>query len=369
MSRHLLAVITFMVMLTVNQDALASSRIKDIAHIKGLKKEMVIGYGLVVGLDGTGDGNKATFTAQSLEAMLERFGISVEANEFKVANVAAVLVTAEIFPFMSVGSQVDVVVSSVGDASSLSGGMLLATPLLGMDGRVYALAQGAMSLGGFNVNAGGNNSIVQNHSTVGMVVSGGIVQIAPEQTYIENAVFELVVDNFDFQTVSSMVSTINAIYGDGVARGTNGRTVKIHIPVELRADPVGFIGEMQRLNVEVDVRARVVINERTGTIVIGTNVQVGEAAIAHGNLSVEISTRLEATAAAPGTIFGETVVVPNVKAIVHHDEASIIALKDASTVGSIADALNQVGVTPRDIIAIFQALKRAGALRAELVVI
>ena len=280
-------------------EAGAASRIKDIAHIDGLKKEMVIGYGLVVGLAGTGDGRKATFTMQSLQSMLERFGVTIDAEEIKVANVAAVMVTGEIDPFMRVGSSIDVTVNSLGDASSLEGGTLLATPLIGVDGNLYALAQGSVSIGGFNVSGGAGNTIRQNHTTVGKVVGGGVVQQALELAYIRDGVFDLTVRDLDFYTVRSMTNTINATYGDGVAEGIDGRTVRVAIPTERRKAPTDFIAELQRLPVEVDVAARVVINEKTGTVVIGTGVEVGEAAIAHGNLKVEITTRYDVSQGAP----------------------------------------------------------------------
>ncbi len=345
-----------------------ASRIKDIAQIEGVKSEMVVGYGLVVGLNGTGDGNKAIFTGLSLENMLERFGITISADEIKVANVAAVMVTAEVDPFMRLGGRIDVTCNSVGDASSLEGGTLLATPLLGLDGSVYAIAQGSISIGGFNISGGAGNSVRQNHATVGRIVGGGTVQRSIEQPFIQNAEFNVSVRDFDFSTVSSMVGAINETFGRGTAEGLDGRTVRVRIPTQRRTDPVGFIGELQQLPVVVDAAARVVINEKTGTVVVGANVEVGEAGIAHGTLKVEIRTRYDVSQAAPFGD-GETVVVPDVETIVQDNEARIFAFNESSTVGTIAEALNEIGVTPRDIIAIFQALKRAGALRAELVVI
>ncbi len=354
------------------RDAEATSRIKDIAQIQGLETEMVIGYGLVVGLNGTGDGRKATFTSQSLQNMLERFGITVDAREFKVANVAAVLVTGEIGPFVRPGATIDVTVSSVGDATSLEGGMLLATPLLGLDGSVYAVAQGPVSIGGFNVSGGVGNSVRNNHATAGRVVGGAVVKRAPSLASLDAAGFDLALRDMDFHTVSSVVDAINGRFGGGVAAGLDGRTVRVAIPPGRRADPVGFIAELEGLRVDVDVPARVVINEKTGTVVVGANVQVGEAAIAHGNLTVEITTRFgvsQPVAPVLGEGGGETVIVPDIQTSVSENEARIFALRGTVSVGELADALNRIGVTPRDMVAIFEALKRAGALRAELVVI
>jgi flagellar P-ring protein precursor FlgI len=349
-------------------ESYAVSRIKDIAHIDGLKKEMVIGYGLVVGLNGTGDGRKSTFTMQSIESMLERFGVTVDAAILKVNNVAAVMVTGEISPFMRVGSTIDVTVNSMGDATSLEGGTLLATPLIGVDGGLYAIAQGTATIGGFNASGGAGNSVSQNHTTAGQVISGGVVQRSLEPQYIADGQFDLTVFNMDFYTVTSMVEAINDRFGSAVAEGLDGRTVHVQIPVANRADPVGFIAELERLTVEVDTPARVVINEKTGTVVVGGAVQVGEAAVAHGNLTVEIRTQYNVSQGAPWGR-GETVVTPDVETRVNEEQARIFALAESSTVATIADALNEIGASPRDIIAIFQALRRAGALRAELVVI
>jgi len=348
----------------------ATSRVKDISVLQGMKSEMVIGYGLVVGLNGSGDGRKATFTSQSLQNMLERFGITVKADEIKVANVAAVLVTGKISPFLSVGSTIDVTVSSVGDATSLEGGTLLATPLMGLDGQLYALAQGSVSIGGFNASGGAGNSVRNNHTTAGRVVGGGAIQRAPQTPAIDPEHLTLSVRDLDFNTVSSMVESINSHFGP-IARGMNGRAVAVEIPVERRNDPVGFIAELEQLDVDVDQAARVVINERTGTVVVGANVQIGEAAIAHGNLTVEISTKFgvsQPLAPSIGTGAGQTIVVPDVKTVVKENEARVFAVRETTSVGALADALNNIGVTPRDMVAIFEALKRAGALRGELVV-
>jgi flagellar P-ring protein precursor FlgI len=364
-----LVLTTALVIAAANHRVAATSRIKDIAHIDGLKKEMVIGYGLVVGLNGTGDGRKSTFTMQSIESMLERFGVTVDATLIKVKNVAAVMVTGEIDPFMRVGGKIDVTVNSMGDATSLEGGTLLATPLIGFDGGLYAMAQGPVSVGGFNVSGGANNSVSQNHTTAGRVVGGGIVERSVRPTYIYDGSFELAVFDMDFHTVTSMVGAINSSFGNGVAEGIDGRTVRVNVPQDRRGNLVAFIDELEQLPVDVDATARVVINEKTGTVVIGGNVQVGEAAVAHGNLTVEISTSYQVSQAMPFRSGGETVVVPDVQTSVREEEAAIFMLEEASTVGTIAEALNQIGATPRDIIAIFQALKRAGALRADLVVI
>jgi flagellar P-ring protein precursor FlgI len=349
-------------------ESFGATRIKDVARIQGLKGKMLIGYGLVVGLNGTGDGRRATFTVQSLVNMLERLGVNVNPDELKAENVAAVIVTAELEPFAKIGNKIDVTVSSLGDASSLEGGTLLMTPLKGPDGVAHVIAQGSISIGGFNVDAGAGNKIRENHANVGIVVSGGVIQQGLENTFLSNGTFQLSMMQHDFYTIDSIVRRINERFGIDVARGVDARNITVRIPPNKVQDPIEFIAELETLPVQVDTPARVVINEKTGTIVIGKGVEVGEAAIAHGTLTVEIKTDYHVSQA-QGFADGSTVVVPKVRAWVENRDARIFAVKESSSVGMIAEALNEIGVTPRDIIAIFQSLKRAGALRAELVVL
>jgi flagellar P-ring protein precursor FlgI len=349
-------------------NATGATRIKDITRIDGLQSKQLIGYGLVVGLNGSGDGKRAAFTVQSLVNMLERLGVNVDPEEIKAENVAAVITTAELEPFTKPGSKVDVTVSSLGDASSLEGGNLLMTPLKGVDGVVYVIAQGSISIGGFNVDAGAGNKIRENHPNVGIAVSGGLVQIGHTPSFVNSGTFQLAMLNKDFYTADSIVKKINASFGQATAFGLDAGNILVNIPLEKKRDPVGFIAELEILPVDMDVAAKVIINERTGTIVIGQGVEVGEAAIAHGTLTVEIKADYNVSQSEPFS-GGTTVIVPKIRAYVQNREARIFAVKESSSVGTIAEALNDIGVTPRDIIAIFQSLKRAGALRAELVII
>ena len=270
--------------------------------------------------------------------------------------------------FSKAGGKVDVTVSSLGDASSLEGGNLLMTPLKGVDGIVYVIAQGPISIGGFNVDAGAGNKIRENHANVGIAVSGGLIQIGHTPPFVQSGTFQLSMLSKDFYTADSIVRKINATFGRETAFGLDAGNILINIPLEKKRDPVGFIAELEVLPVDMDVAAKVIINERTGTIVIGQGVEVGEAAIAHGTLTVEIKADYNVSQSEPFS-GGSTVVVPKVRAHVHNREARIFAVKESSSVGTIAEALNDIGVTPRDIIAIFESLKRAGALRAELVII
>jgi len=288
-------------------------------------------------------------------------------DEIRVKNVAAVMVTAEMPPFTPKGSRIDVTVSSLGDASSLEGGQLLMTPLRSPDGVTYVLAQGPVSIGGFNVNAGAGNVIRKNHSTVGRIPNGGIVKKSRDDDIINDDQFTLVMEDPDFESVTNIANQINFKYKMMIARALNSRLIKVKVPPQFKMNPVRFIAEVGEMTVEVDKPARVVINERTGTIVIGGNVVIDEVAIAHGNLKIEIKANY-GVSQPMAFASGESVVVPEIETVVENKEAKFFAVRPSSTVGDIASALNELGVTPRDMVAIFQALKQAGALKAELVI-
>jgi flagellar P-ring protein precursor FlgI len=342
-------------------------RIKDATTLAGVPDNQVVGYGLIVGLNGTGDGNKSAFTVNSIASMLEKFGITISASQIKVKNVAAVIVTSDIPPFSPVGTRVDVNVSSMGDASSLEGGQLLMTPLRGQDGVTYAVAQGPVSIGGFNINAGAGNVIRRNHSTVGRIPDGAIIRRQQGNSYLQDDTFTLSLNNPDFQSAINITNLINTMYRKKLASAIDSREIRVKIPPGYLDNPVAFIADVGNFDVELDKAARVVINERTGTVVIGGNVIIDEVAIAHGNLQVEITSRYGVSQPMP---FGEgqSLVVPEVETVVKDKNARLLALRESSTVGEIASALNELGVTPRDIVAIFQALKEAGALNAELTI-
>jgi flagellar P-ring protein precursor FlgI len=344
------------------------SRIKDLASLEGMTPEPLLGYGLVVGLGGTGDGQSAAFTVNSLQTMLERVGVTVDPTEIRLKNVAAVLVTASLDPTTSIGGRVDITVSSLGDASSLEGGTLIMTPLRAADGNVCVVAQGSISIGGFNIKSGANNSFRKNHATVGMIPSGGTVKVALPGGYLMGDHVAWLLHNADFATSSSVADAINNAFGPGTAYAIDAHRIEAQVPERFAAEPVTFVARMGELLATSDAPARVVINERTGTIIVGAHVVLKEAAVAHGNLKIEIKTSYDVSQPSAFAGVGETVTTPDVTTTVTDREAQVLHVPASSTVADIVAVLNDIGASPRDIIAILQALKQAGALQAELVI-
>ena len=343
------------------------ARLKDIAALQGPAAMPAVGYGLVVGLNKTGDRRQTIFSAQTLASMLERFGVAVSPNAMKVENIAAVVVTAEIGPYTQNGGRIDVVASSIGDARSLQGGTLLPTPLRGPDGGVVALAQGPLSIGGFGAGSGGN-SVAVNHLTVGRVPRGALVQAARPVALAGLDTLVLALYEPDFASASRVAAAINMELGADAAHAADAGAVRVQVPAAYKNSLAELVARLEPLAVNIDAVARVVINERTGTVVMGGDVRIGAAAVAHGNLSVRISTRLDVSQPAPfGN--GDTTVVPQTRLDVDEGDNQLIALDAGATLTDVVRALNGLGATPRDIIAIMQALKAAGALRAELVIL
>ncbi|MFN7914047.1 MAG: flagellar basal body P-ring protein FlgI [Vicinamibacterales bacterium] len=345
-----------------------STRLKDIASIQGVESIPLIGYGLVVGLNKTGDKRQTIFTAQTIANMLERFGLSVPGQQIKIENVAAVLVTAELPAYSRPGARIDITASSIGDARSLQGGTLLATPLRGGNGTVYALAQGPLSIGGFG-GGGGGNSVQVNHLTVGRVPSGAQVQVGAGGAMPTGDVITLALREPDFVSAARIVEAVNSELGPDQATVVDPGSITIRIPQQYKNAVPSLMARLEVLPVQTDVNARVVINERTGTVVVGGQVRIGPAAVAHGNLSVRISTKYEVSQPNPLSRTGDTTVVPNTSLDVQEKDAKLVSLEEGTTLEAVVRALNALGATPRDIIAIMQALKVAGALRAELVVL
>lgn len=346
----------------------SASRIKDIAYVKGVNDYQVIGYGLVVGLNGTGDSQISTFTEQSVASMLKRFGITLTQSQIQMRNVAAVMVVTSIPPFSSNGASVNVTVSSMGDATSLQGGALLLTELIGQDGKVYATAQGPLAVGGFDIRAAGTE-VQRNFTTTGRIPNGGLVQQSPPIDFINNWVLSIILSQEDFTTANRVADVINLSTGSKIADAIDGGTINVQVPQAFQSKDkvVQFIAEIESLQVVPDVMARVVINERTGTVVVGQNVTVLPVAISHGNLNIEYQAYPVISQPAPFSQ-GQTVVTQAATAQVNQEENSVTAINGVATVQDIASALNSLKVKPRDIIAIFQALKAAGALKAELVI-
>jgi flagellar P-ring protein precursor FlgI len=347
----------------------AAIRIKDIAHVQGIRGQQIIGYGLVAGLNGTGDTQRSTFTLQSVSSMLKRFGINVPQNDLRLRNVAAVMVTATVPGFTKEGSEVDVIVSSLGDATSLQGGTLLITPLSGIDGAVYVMAQGPLSVGGMSVRANGNE-IRRNHTAAGRIPGGGVVEKMPEMSIVRDSTISVVLMEPDFTTATRVAEAINTKLGVRAARAEDGARIAIQVPPTVRSEGrlVDFISSIEVLEVTPDVIAKVVINERTGTIVVGGGVSILAVAISHGGLNIEIESIPMVSQPSPFSQ-GTTVTTQLTAVYAGQDTSTVRAFDGTATVQDVAKTLNALKVTPRDIIAIFQALKRAGALNAELVII
>ncbi len=344
-----------------------ASRLKDLAALEGVRENQLVGYGLVVGLNGTGDSAKTQFTVQSLVSMMERLGVSVDRSQVKVDNVAAVMVTAGLPPFARTGNALDVLVSSIGDADSLVGGTLLMTPLKGPDGQVYAVAQGPLVVGA--ISFGGKAAQVQkNHPTAGRIPGGALVEREAPTPFAGGEFFVYRLRQADFTTASRMAAAVNREFGAEVARAVDAGALQVLLPESFRGRGVDFMARLEGVEVAPDSLARIVVNERTGTIVMGQEVRIATVAVSHGNLSLVITEQPQVSQPNPFGR-GETTVVPRTDIEVKEDEGSLVVMEMGATIGSVAQALNAIGATPRDLIAIFQAIKAAGALHAELVVL
>jgi flagellar P-ring protein FlgI len=344
----------------------SADRIKNVANFEGVRSNQLIGYGLVMGLPGTGDTGLAT--AQGIANILQRMGLTVSATDIKTKDVAAVMVTATLPPFPKPGVKVDALVSALGDAKSLQGGTLLLAPLKGPDGKVYALAQGPISIGGF-IGGGSGTSTQKNHLTSGNVPNGAIVESEPRFTLGDGNEIRLFLNRPDFTTASVIAQKINEALTSEYATTVDPATVRVKIPQQYKDKIVELIAFVEGLDVAVDTPARVIINERTGTVVVGESVKIAPVAISHGSLTVEIKTEYQVSQPNPFAPKGaETVVVPKTDVQVKEQKASLVEVSGV-TLSEIVRALNALGVTPRDLISILQALKASGALRAELEII
>ena len=343
------------------------TRIKDIAKVQGVRSNQLMGYGLVVGLPGTGDSDDTWQMIQSTVSLLRNFGITVNAAELDSDNVAAVMVTATLPPFVREGDTIDVTVSSMGDADSIQGGTLLQTPLRAANGDVYAVAQGSVSTGGF-VAGRGNNRAQRNFPTAGNIPNGAIVERTLEDDLGKNGQISLSLASSDFTTASRITNSINAAYGGNVAHAANPGRVDINIPGYYRNNVVQFVASIEELPVVPDTIAKVVVNERTGTIVMGGNVHVDECAITQGGLSIRIQREENAYQPEPYS-YGTSMVVRNVETNAREEMSSSVVLPATTSVSDVIGALNAVGATPRDCISILQAMKAAGAIHATLEII
>jgi flagellar P-ring protein precursor FlgI len=345
--------------------AVATSRIKDLANIEGVRQNQLIGYGLVVGLNGTGDTlNNIPFTKQSLQAMLERMGVNIRGATIRTGNVAAVMVTGNLPPFGTQGTRMDVTVSSLGDSKNLEGGTLLVTPLLGADGNVYAVAQGSVSIGGFQAQ-GAAASITRGVPTVGRIANGAIIEREIEFALNRLPNVRLALRNADFTTAKRIAAAVNDYLGTKCAEPIDPSTVQLSIPPEFKGNVVAFLTDIEQLQVEPDLVARIVIDERSGIIVMGRDVRVATVAVAQGNLTVTISESPQVSQ--PGPLSrGRTVVTPNTRVGVTEDGKKFAMVKDGVSLQQLVDGLNGLGIGPRDLIGILQAIKAAGAIEADI---
>jgi flagellar P-ring protein FlgI len=391
------------------------ARLKDIASFKGIRSNQLVGYGLVVGLNGTGDSsNNVDFAVRSTLNMLERMGIHVERERFaniKLKNVAAVMVTANLPPFARIGNKIDVAISSIGDAKSLQGGTLLMTPLKGVDDQVYALGQGPIAVGGYVAGGNAGGGITKNHPTVGTISKGAIIEKEISLRLENKKELTLALYNSDFTTAEKVKDAINRYFGGAAAQAIDSGTIRVAVPEKFQPNPADWIAAIERLEVVPDIVARVVLNERTGTVVLGENVRISTVAVAHGNLSIQIKENYNvsqplpfAPGAAPGSAAGgtavasgagpregagrpgaggrggtgtgpvavpggATVVTPDTDVAVKEEGQKLMVVPQGASLGEVVQALNAIGVTPRDLISILQTIKSSGALQADLEII
>src|SRR3954471_4523111 len=343
----------------------ATSRIKDLANIEGVRQNQLIGYGLVVGLNGTGDTlNNIPFTRQSLQAMLERLGVNIRGQTLRTGNVAAVMVTANLPPFGTQGTRIDITASALGDAKSLQGGTLLVTPLLGADGNVYAVGQGSLAIGGFSAEADAAK-ITRGVPTVCRISNGAIIEREIDFALNRLPNLRLALRNADFTTAKRIASAVNDFIGIPAAEPLDPSTVQLSIPKEYAGKVVALLTEIEQLQIETDLPAKVVIDERSGIIVLGRDVRVSTVAVAQGNLTVSISETPQVSQPAPFSR-GQTAVVPRSKVGVVEDGKRLALVREGVSLQQLVDGLNALGIGPRDMIAILQAIKAAGAIPADI---
>ena len=359
----------YTIILILLSNMVFGQRIKDIAYFKGINSEQLIGYGLVVGLGGTGDSYRSTFTVQSVTSMLKRFGITVPETNLRTRNVAAVMVTASVSNLSKAGNEFDVSVSSLGDAKSLMGGTLLMTPLSRGNGEVYAISQGAVSIGGYDINTGSGGRVAKNHALSGRIPNGGIMERAILEEGFLPEELSVVLKEPDFTTSNTIADSINALFGDNTATLVDASEISLALPSTAQLELPEFLAAVESIEVIKDVIAKVVLNERTGTVVSGSNVKISPVSISHGSLNITIKSFPIISQPSPFSQ-GETTVFNNQVPEVNEDEElnSTYSIEGASNAQEVAAALNSLKVSPRDIIAIFQALKEAGALTAELII-
>ena len=344
-----------------------AARIKDVTLVEGGRDNQLVGYGLVVGLAGKGD-SKLSYTVQSIANSLQRFGVNVPPNTIKSDNVAAVMVTADIPAFSKPGSRIDVTISSIGDAKTIQGGILLQTPLLGADEMVYAVAQGAIAVGGFLGGEGGPGgaTVQKNHPTVGAISGGALVEREIAAQIVRDKSVELLLLNPDYASAARMAEAINNVF-QGTALAKNSSAVNVCVPDEYRGYEVNFIASLGAIEVQPDNIARVIINERTGTIIATSNVRISTVAVSHGSLTINIASSLGVSQPSAFSPRGETAVVQGTETKTTEQKGGFTIVEEPPTIQQVASAMNALGLTTRDMMAIFQSMKKAGALQADLI--
>jgi len=382
---HIIYYVLFVIILLVS--SASAIRLKDMASFKGVRNNQLMGYGLVVGLNGTGDKAGTDFTVQSLVNMLERMGVHVDKGSVNMKNVAAVMVTANIPPFAKIGQKIDITISSLGDSQSLQGGTLLLTPLRGVNRKVYALAQGPLSVGGYTVGGAAGGGTTKNHPTVARISRGATVEREIPITLQGREFLTLILNNPDFTTAIRVRNSINEKFGQILASTSDSGTVQIQVPHNFRNNIVQMIAAIENLQVVPDTVAKVIVNEKTGTVVIGENVRISTVAVAHGNLSIQIKENLNVSQPSPfapaspagvgttqmplggGPVMapgGQTVVTPDSEVYATEEDNKLLLVPSGSTIGELVRALNAIGVSPRDLMTILMSIKAAGALQAEI---
>ena len=346
------------------------ARLKDLTSVEGIRDNQLIGYGLVVGLAGTGDKQQTIFSVQTLGNMLQRMGVNIEGqiSTIQVRNIAAVFVTATLPPFSRPGVKIDVTVSSIGDAKSLAGGTLLLTPLAASDGQVYAVAQGPLVIGGYSAGPSANAKIV-NHPTVGRIPSGALVERDTSLNLAKITSLSLLLNDPDFDAARELASVVNSELGGNVARVVDSRRVEIADVKSAGGDVPALMARIGDLAIRTKPAARVVVNERTGTVVLGGNVTISSCSILHGNLSIQVTTELQVSQPAPLSKTGQTEVVPQTTVHAQETPVQVVQLKEGATVEELVRGLQTIGATARDVVAILQAIKAAGALNSDLEVL
>lgn len=348
-----------------------AARLKDLANIEGYRANQLFGYGLVVGLNGTGDKQNTEFTVQTLTNLLQDYSIRVSPGDVRVKNVAAVIVTAEVPPFVQPGTRLDATISSIGDASSLSGGVLLLTPLKGPDGKVYAVAQGSVSLGGGYTALGIGAKITKDHQTAGRITAGVLLERAIASSLVsDKGEIRINLTKPDFTTAKRIVEALRKLPLSLAVHAASPGVIAVSLPESYKHNEIGFISALESVEISPDHPARIVVNERTGTVIISRDVRIAPVAVAHGGLHITVKTDLKVSQPNPFGR-GQTAVVPDTSITVKEPENRQLVQLPASagvSLGDLVNALNSLGVTPRDLIAVFEALREAGALQAELVV-